>query len=254
MYVEQISDIPTLALTGRIARITLNRPAQANRLGPDDLAALSRHIAAVNERDVLVLQIVGSGKHFCSGFDIGQFAAGTEKSAFEDVVNALEECRPVTVAAINGGVYGGATDLALACDFRIGVDATRMFMPAARLGLHFYRRGLERYVSRLGLDTAKRLLLTAEQLNADQLLACGFLTDCVAREDLDARVATLSEMLASMAPLALLGMKRHLNAIARNALDADALANDIHRAATSADFAEGVRAWGEKRRPNFTGR
>ena len=72
----------------------------------------------------------------------------------------LEMARPVTVAALHGGVYGGATDLALACDFRVGAHGIDMFMPAARLGLHYYRSGLERYVSRLGLDNAKRLFLT----------------------------------------------------------------------------------------------
>jgi enoyl-CoA hydratase len=251
--VGQTTDLPTLTVAGSIARITLNRPAQANRLGPDDLAALSSHIATVNDSDVLVLQIAGSGKYFCSGFDLSKFATRTEKSAFEDVVNALEDCRPVTIASINGGVYGGATDLALACDFRIGVEATRMFMPAARLGLHFYQRGLERYVSRLGLDTAKRMFLTCEEFNAGQLLACGFLTECVAPEMLDARVAALSDLLAGMAPIPLLGMKHHLNAIARNALDVEALDADIRRAARSSDLAEGARAWAEKRRPNFTG-
>ncbi|WP_245639746.1 enoyl-CoA hydratase/isomerase family protein [Paraburkholderia heleia] len=251
---EQTPDgAPTLTVTGLIARITLNRPAQANRLGADDLAVLSAHIAAVNGTDALVLQFAGSGKHFCSGFDLGQFGTRTEKSAFEDVVNALEDCRPVTIAAINGGVYGGATDLALACDFRIGIDATRMFMPAARLGLHFYRRGLERYVSRLGLDMAKRMFLTCDEFDAKQLVACGFLSECVAREDLDARVSALSEHLAAMAPIPLLGMKRHLNAIARNTLDVEALSADIRRAAASSDLAEGARAWAEKRRPNFTG-
>ncbi len=254
VHVEQTPDgAPTLTVTGLIARITLNRPAQANRLGADDLAVLSAHIAAVNGTDALVLQFAGSGKHFCSGFDLGQFGTRTEKSAFEDVVNALEDCRPVTIAAINGGVYGGATDLALACDFRIGIDATRMFMPAARLGLHFYRRGLERYVSRLGLDMAKRMFLTCDEFDAKQLVACGFLSECVAREDLDARVSALSEHLAAMAPIPLLGMKRHLNAIARNTLDVEALSADIRRAAASSDLAEGARAWAEKRRPNFTG-
>ncbi|WP_321845953.1 enoyl-CoA hydratase/isomerase family protein [Paraburkholderia bannensis] len=244
---------PTLAVTGRVARITLNRPAQANRLGPDDLAALAAHIDVVDKSDVLVLQLTGRGKHFCSGYDLGQFAARTEKSAFEEVVNKLEDCRPVTIAAINGGVYGGATDLALACDFRIGVEATRMFMPAARLGLHFYQRGLERYVSRLGLDMAKRIFLTCEEFHSEQLLACGFLSECVARDVLDERVAALSEHLAGMAPIPLLGMKRHLNAIARNALQVEALNADIHLAAKSSDLAEGARAWAEKRRPNFTG-
>jgi len=69
----------------------------------------------------------------------------------------------VTIAAINGGVYGGGTDLSLACDFRLGSTAANMFMPAAKLGLHFYPGGMVRYVTRLGLNQAKRLFLTAEK-------------------------------------------------------------------------------------------
>ena len=79
-------------------------------------------------------------------------------SAFEAIVNRLEDLALPTICRLNGGVYGGSTDLALACDFRIGVDSGEMFMPAARLGLHYYKSGIMRYVSRLGVDNAKRLL------------------------------------------------------------------------------------------------
>src|SRR3546814_15552319 len=71
------------------------------------------------------------------------------------------------------GVYGGATDLALTCEFRLGVEGMDMFMPPVRLGLHFYRGGLERYVTRLGLNNAKRLLLTAERIGAEEMKEIG---------------------------------------------------------------------------------
>jgi enoyl-CoA hydratase/carnithine racemase len=209
------SGLPSLAIEGRVATITFQRPDVANRLGPDDLDEIHRHIETVNASEALVLRIRGTGKYFCSGFDIGKLAAGQRGSGFEELVNAVEDCRPVTIAALNGGVYGGGTDLALACDFRVGVPTTDMFMPAARLGLHFYKRGMERYVTRLGLDTAKRLFLTAARLQSDELLRCGFLTSLVDAADLDANVDALSETVASMAPLAVLGMKKHLNRIAR---------------------------------------
>jgi enoyl-CoA hydratase/carnithine racemase len=117
----------------------------------------------------------GTGKYFCSGYDIGSIG-GDRRVDFAAVVDAVEEARPVCIAVLHGSVYGGATDLALACDFRIGAEGIDMFMPAARLGLHYYRSGLERYVARLGLDNAKRLFLTAEKLNARQMKEIGFLT------------------------------------------------------------------------------
>ncbi|KAA6123103.1 enoyl-CoA hydratase/isomerase family protein [Cupriavidus cauae] len=246
--------LPILEIEDRIATITLSRPEVANRLGPDDLAALRQHVDTVNEADVLVLRIRGSGKYFCSGFDIGKLAAGQRGAGFEPLVNALEDCRPVTIAEIHGGVYGGGTDLALACDFRIGTLATEMFMPAARLGLHFYQGGMERYVSRLGLNAAKHLFLTAEKIDAEAMFRCGFLTELLPASALRERVEQLSSTIASLAPISVFGMKKHLNAIARGVLDVEALAADMQRSVQSEDIKEGAIAWKEKRVPRFVGR
>lgn len=245
--------LPELQVDGAVARITLRRPAQANRLEPEDLAALAAHIAAVNAMpEVLVLVVQSEGKYFCSGYNIAAIG-GTRTVEFDQVIDALEDCRPVTVAVLQGSVYGGATDMALACDFRLGARGIEMFMPAARLGLHFYQRGLERYVTRLGVDQAKRLFLTAETIDADEMKAIGFLTQLEAPEALHNAAGRLVGTLSGMAPLALLGMKKHLNRIARNALDTGELQQDIARAYTSDDLREGQAAWVGKRAPRFTG-
>ncbi|MCY1214436.1 Crotonyl-CoA hydratase [compost metagenome] len=248
---------PRLTLDGAVATIALRRPEVANRLSPSDLRLLRDHVDAVNEMDrILVLRFVSTGKYFCSGYDIGSLAGKADEGAlnFGEVMDAVEAARPVTIAAINGGVYGGATDLCLACDFRLGVPDSDMFMPAARLGLHFYRGGMERYVSRLGLNSAKRLFLTADKIDADTMLQIGFLTEIVPAEVLQTRLDQLSKQLAGMAPIALLGMKQHLNAIARGSLDMEALQRDLHRSETSADLREGAAAWKEKRQPVFNGK
>jgi enoyl-CoA hydratase len=245
--------IPELRIDGAVATITLRRPRQANRLEPDDLAAICDQVAQVNaQAAVSVLRLQASGKTFCAGYDIGRIG-GARPVAFEDMVNAVEDARPVTMVLLQGGVYGGATDLALACDFRLGSTNTEMFMPAARLGLHFYRRGLERYVSRLGLDQAKRLFLTAEKIDAREMKAIGFLTQLAEPDALQATADTLATTLSTMAPLAVTGMKKNLNRIARGALDPVELQRDIERAAASRDLHEGRAAWAEKRSPRFTG-
>ena len=245
--------LPELRIDGAVATITLRRPQQANRLEPDDLTAICGHVAQVNAQPaVSVLRLQAGGKTFCAGYDIGRIG-GARPVAFEDMVNAVEDARPVTIALLQGGVYGGATDLALACDFRLGSTATEMFMPAASLGLHFYRRGLERYVSRLGVDQAKRLFLTAEKIDAREMQAIGFLTQLVEPDALHAAADALTRTLSAMAPLAVTGMKKHLNRIARGALDAAELQRDIERAAASRDLQEGRAAWAEKRPPRFTG-
>jgi len=246
--------LPELSFEGALATITLRRPEQANRLTPADLEQLGALVAEVNGMpEILVLMFRGAGRYFCSGYDIGSIG-GDRRIDFAAVVDAVEAARPVCIAVLHGGVYGGATDLALACDFRVGAEGIDMFMPAARLGLHYYRSGLERYVARLGLDNAKRLFLTAEKLNARQMKEIGFLTHLVAADALEEEASRLGQTCASMAPIALLGMKRHLNRIARETLHAGELDADIRRAMASDDLREGQAAWAEKRAPRFSGK
>jgi len=246
---------PLLEVDGGVARITLRRPRQANRLAVEDLGTLRGFIADMNaDEAVRVLVLAGEGRHFCSGFDLGALAAIDAGARFGEMADALEAARPVTIARLHGGAYGGAADLALACDFRLGAPAVEMFVPAARIGLHFYAGGLRRFFDRLGLATAKQVLLAGRTLDAAALLACGYLDQLLPDvETLDAALQALVDELLGMAPLALLPMKQHLNAIAAGRLDADRLAADILRARDSADLAEGQAAWAGKRPANFKG-
>jgi len=127
-------------------------------------------------------------------------------------------------------------------------------MPAARLGLHYYPRGMQRYVTRLGLQAAKRLFLLAEVVPADELLRIGYLDELVEAEALDAAVQRLALALEAGAPLALRGMKQSLNEIARGAFDAALVDERVAGCAASADLREGLAAFTEKRTPRFTGR
>lgn len=249
--------VPTLSVQGGIATIRLNRPAVHNRIEPGDLLVLTELLERVaGDPTIRVLVMAAGGKSFSSGFHIGELAPGAaqDENSFGRVVDQLEALDVPTICALQGGVYGGSTDLALACDFRIGVTGMAMFMPAARLGLHYYPSGLQRYVTRLGLDTAKRLFLTAEKVGAEELLRIGFLTELVAPDALPGRVAALAATLAANAPLAVQGMKRALNAIARGDADPEAIAATARRVKESEDLREGRAAWLEKRAPVFQGR
>ena len=247
---------PELQLAGHVATITLRRPDSANKLAPEDLPELIAHFQRINHADsIRVVLLRSEGKYFCSGYDISEVKNSQIKgSSFGEMVDAVEQCRAVTIAVVQGGVYGGATDMALACDFRVGSSAAEMFMPAARLGLHFYQAGLERYVSRLGLDTAKRLFLTCERLTAADMKSCGFLTHLADPAELGATVEGLSSTLSSMAPLPLFGMKKHLNLIARGVHDRASIDAAVQATIESADLKEGGAAWREKRQALFTGR
>jgi len=250
------SDAPSLSVDGNIATIRLRRPGHANRLGPQDLDVLREHLDTVNADDaVRVLRIQSEGKYFCSGYDISSLASDSAPSSlyFGQTMDLVEAARPVTIAAVQGGAYGGGTDLCLACDFRIGTPQADMFMPATRLGLHFYAGGMSRYVTRLGLDQAKRLFLTAERLQADEMLRIGFLTELVPADRLQDRLDALSAQIAGMAPIPLFGVKAQLNRIARGEVDGAAIEAAVLRSEQSRDLAEGAQAWKEKRAPNFTG-
>jgi enoyl-CoA hydratase/carnithine racemase len=259
---ESTAPIVTIA-EGR-ATIRLNRPREHNRIEPDDLAVLRETFTRIDEDPrVRVLVLTGTGKSFSSGYHIGALVErhatkrdGAEpgSDSFERVVDRLEALRVPTIAALNGGVYGGSTDLALACDFRIGVDGMRLLMPAARLGIVYYPSGIERYVARLGVAAAKKLFLTAQPIDTQEMLRIGYLDWCVPPAELMARVDALAATLAANAPLALAGLKRAINEIAGGRLDRAALAAARSRCAASEDHAEALKAWGEKRTPLFRGR
>jgi enoyl-CoA hydratase/carnithine racemase len=206
-----------------VALVELHRPHAANRLQPEDLATLLGHLDVVDaDRDVHSLVVASAGSHFCAGYDlralVADLASGDEwargENAFEAVAERLATIRPVTVAAIQGAVIGGATDLALACDLRIGSPAAQMQMPAARFGLPLYASALERYVTRLGIDHAKRLVLLAEKIDADEMLRIGFLHRLVPAEALRERALEIAADVASMPPGPLAAMKQVLNASA----------------------------------------
>jgi enoyl-CoA hydratase/carnithine racemase len=250
---------PILDIEGSRATIRLNRPRHLNRLQPEDLDALLKLFDRIEaDSAIRVLVLTGTGRAFSAGYDLGSIAerAGAEQeqtagSTFEVVVDRLEDLGLPTICRLNGGVYGGSTDMALACDFRIGIDTSEMFMPAARLGLHYYKSGIARYVSRLGADNAKKLFLTAEKIDAPEMLRIGYLTVMVPPEALDGEVDRLATLLAGNAPVAMRGMKRTINEIARGQLDeaaADRRARDSMR---SAEIKEGIRAFTEKRPPKF---
>jgi enoyl-CoA hydratase/carnithine racemase len=243
---------PVLSRDGARATIRLNRPAQHNRLDPGDLAALMGQLETLApDPDLRVLVLTGTGPSFCSGFDLKSLGAGASEVRFDEVVERLAAFPRPTIAALQGSVYGGAVDLALACDFRIGIEGMKLVMPAGRLGIQYYPSGLQRAVSRLGLGAAKRLFLVADPVEAPDLLTMGYLDRLVPGDELVAATDKLAETLAGNAPNAIRGMKQSLNAIATGTLD-HAAAHEAYLASTrSGELAEGLKAFAEKRKPVY---
>ncbi len=259
--VHATASTPVFEVHGPRATIRLNRPKHLNRLQPDDLDALMKLFDRIEaDPAIRVLVLTGTGRAFSAGYDLNSVAEratsaveqNSAGSAFEVVADRLEDLGVPTICRLNGGVYGGSTDLALACDFRIGVDACEMFMPAARLGLHYYKSGIGRYVTRLGINNAKKLFLTAQKIDAKEMLRMGYLTAVtMSIEELDEEVDKLAAILGGNAPVAMRGMKRTINEFARGKLDEAAADRRARESMRGAEIKEGIKAFAEKRPPKF---
>ena len=252
-----ISPTITYAAKGHRAYLTLMREAAHNRLRESDLVQLETLIEEINQaEDIRVAILTGSGsKCFCAGFEISDIeATDWQDNQFGRTIGRLEAARPAVICALNGSVYGGACEIALACDFRIGVSGMEMRMPPAKLGLIYFAPGLKRLVSRIGLGATKRLLLTAETMDAETLLEIGFLDRLVAPEALATESEALAARIEALSPLAVQGMKKLLNDIAAGELDAAAADRSALESFRSEDAKEGIRAFKEKRTPRFSGR
>lgn len=251
---------PLLSQVDGIATITLNRPAQRNRLQDEDLHQLIELFTRVDADPsvrVLILTANTEGQPktvFCAGYNVGDFDAEThDPRLFESVPDALEKLRPLTLCALNGSVYGGATDIVLACDIRLAMVGGEMRMPAAALGLHYYPSGLRRYVSALGLSMAKRAFLTGLPIPFEQLATLGAFESLLPVQEWESGVQTLSHTLAQLAPLAAQSTKQSLNDIARGQWDEPTLRARETQTLQSHDFAEGRAAFAERRTSKFTG-
>ena len=259
-----MTDTVLLTIDGPRATITLNDPAKHNRLDP---AGLGKLRAAIEKADadpnVRVTVLTGAGeKSFCSGYDLGSIPSGksakpsseTERDSFETVMDRLEAMRMPTLCALNGGVYGGATDMALACDFRLGVKGMRFFMPAARFGLHYYPSGLRRYTQKVSPSFAKRAFLLSEDFTDEDLLRVGYLDWLVDRAEFAKKVDETAAKLAGLAPLSMSNMKRAIEQFAQAEPDIPRIRDGIRECQTSEDLREGLSALREKRAPAFKGR
>jgi enoyl-CoA hydratase/carnithine racemase len=251
---------PTLTIDGSTATLTLRRASLRNSLTNDDLHTLLAHFDALNRNNavqVVVLRAHTLGQKqavFSAGYNVGGFENDPMAPLFfEKIPEALERLRPITICALNGSVYGGATDLVLACDFTVAQRGMSWRMPACALGLHYYPSGLRRYVSRFGLQASKRAFLLGQSMPFEDLENLGLFETLVEADAFETALHELVTTLNSMAPFALAATKRSLNEIAAGLYNEPALKERSRHSVYSQDFAEGRLAFAERRAPQFTG-
>lgn len=251
---------PLLDISGAVATLTLRRPSQRNSLTDDDLNTLLAHFETINRNTAIhavVLRADTSTQKqavFSAGYNVGGFDNDPMAPLFfEKIPEALEHLRPVTICALNGSVYGGATDLVLACDFTVAQRGYTWRMPAAALGLHYYPSGLRRYVNRFGLQASKRAFLLGQSMPYEVLESLGIFEALVEADAFETHVQSLVDALSQMAPLVLAHTKKSLNEIAAGLYNEPALKERSRQSVYSHDFTEGRAAFTERRAPKFKG-
>lgn len=240
-----------------VATITLNRAEKHNSLGLSELQQLRQRFAEVNTNErVRVLVLTGAGdRTFCAGAALDQLSSGLiSPEMFSGMTTELAGLRVPTVCSLNGSVYGGGCEVALSCDFRIGSDSMRAFIPAAKIGLCYPPSGIERLVMTMGLANAQKFLLTANEFKALDLLSMGFLTDSYEPALVRKEVERLANTLATRAPLAVQAMKNISLRSANRLIDNEQVAAWVSLCNESNDLQEGFLSQREKRAAVFTGR
>ena len=252
-----MTDTIQYELRDTIATLRLARPEQHNSLGAHELAQLTEVLDVLGSDDaVRVLIITGEGeKTFCAGAALDDLNAGRiTPQLFQSVMQRVADLPVPTLGRINGNIFGGGTALAMACDFRIGVEGTVVRVPAAALGLCYPPAGISRFVQRLGGSLTRRMLMGAETLKAAELHRLGFYDYLVSAEALDDRTDELAIHLDGLAPLAVKAMKEIIRSEEANCPD-PARAEELFRVCDqSDDLQEGFAAMREKRAPGFLGR
>jgi enoyl-CoA hydratase/carnithine racemase len=247
-----------------VTRLRISNPAKRGALDHEILDTLAETVKQLDSRCLI---ITGAEKMFSAGYDIGNldeanFAEQSEKLVahpFHDALEALEAYHYPVVAALNGHAIGGGLELALTADVRLAARGIRLGMPPAKLGLIYSHTGLRKFIDIVGVAHTSELFYTGRNIDSDRALAIGLVNHVVEPDELEQAVGDLAAEIAANAPLSLKGNKRIIRAL-RDV--PQQLPEDLERELIelrescfyTEDFREGVRAFGEKRAPEWKDR
>ena len=235
---------------GRVVCATIDRPERRNALNHDALDGLAAAVAEATSTGARVLVLTGADGHFCAGADL----SGVEDPAFvvrlNEVLESLRSASFPTIAAVDGAALGAGTQLAVACDLRVATEGATFGIPAAKLGLMVDGWTVQRLVSMAGQGTARAMLLAAETMGGADAHRIGVVQRI---GDLDEALGWATSI-ARLAPLTIAGHKLGCNEAESLVATSDAYRAAWSDAWSSADLAEGLASFAERRSPNFEGR